>query len=286
MRYRSLLPAAALAVALVACSARAADVNDIKEKLFQAKKQYDEETRKFRTAVSDALDKREAAARKSGDKKALDAVKGDRDRYDKTGELPPDAPKAALAQVTAARGKLDKVYADAVRDLVKLKEDDAATAVEKEGQKFAIDAALMFGKRTPLTNYKALDVQVANNFFEKDTGKFKMDGEAVPHSVLMHPRTNSDASAGYALGGRMTVFRSHVGVPKHEGIAGDPATPLIFEVLGDGKSLWKSEPVAKLDTFQACEVRIDKVKTLTLRVSCPGDQGRAHAVWFGPVVIE
>ena len=44
----------------------------------------------------------------------------------------------------------------------------------------------------------------------------------------------------------MTVFRSAVGVPNHEGIAGPPATPLVFEVLGDNKSLWKSEPVSKL----------------------------------------
>jgi hypothetical protein len=97
-----------------------------------------------------------------------------------------DAPKAAQMQAGAAHAKPDKAYSDAARDLVKLKEDDAAAAVEKERHKFAIDAATAFGKRTHLVTLKAFDVKVANNFFEKDTGKFKMDNEAIPHSVLMH----------------------------------------------------------------------------------------------------
>jgi hypothetical protein len=56
--------------------------------------------------------------------------------------------------------------------------------------------------------------------------------------------------------------------------------------VGDGKPLWKSESVGKLDAGRPCEARIDKVKTLTLRVSRPGAPGWAHAVGFGPIFIE
>ena len=66
----------------------------------------------------------------------------------------------------------------------------------------------------------------------------------------------------------------------------NPATALTFEVLGDGKSLWKSKPVAKLDMYETCELKIDKVKTLTLRVSCPGPNTFARAMWYEPILVE
>jgi hypothetical protein len=90
----------------------------------------------------------------------------------------------------------------------------------------------------------------------------------------------------YTLGGKWTVLRATVGVPTIEEKTGNPATGLIFEVLGDGKSLWKSEPVTVIDTFQTCAVKVEKVKTLTLKVHCPGANFWARSVWFEPVLIE
>ena len=45
-------------------------------------------------------------------------------------------------------------------------------------------------------------------------------------------------------------------------------------------------PVTKLDTFQTCEITVEKVKTLTLRVRCPdGDEG-GRSVWVEPLIFE
>lgn len=282
---RRIVPALALAaLASALAPARGDDVETVKDKLFQAKKLYDGETRKFRAAVTEALDRREEAARKAGDKKAVEAVKVDRERFDKSGELPPATAPAARDQMKAARAKLDKAYTAAVKDLVKLKEDAAAEATEKEQQKFNVDASLLFGKRVYVSTLRAFNVKVHDNMF-KTTEKFKMDGEEVPHCIFIHPEKGGEGQASFALGGKATAFRAALGIPKYTDPQYNPAAPVTFEVLGDGKVLWKSEPVTKMDEFQTCTVNVERVKTLTLRISAR-DYGWAHAVWFAPIVTE
>ena len=151
--------------------------------------------------------------------------------------------------------------------------------------KTAFDSALLFGKRTHLSSLKASNVIVRNNWFEKDTSKYKMDGEAVPHSIFMHPDPKGEGRASFPLAGKAMAFQASVGIPKHEDQQPDPASAVTFEVWGDGKLLWKSEPVSKLDTFQKCTISVEKVKTLTIRASCK-DHSWAHAVWFAPFFVE
>ncbi len=284
--YCFLCSLAIVSLAVGLCPARADDADAVKEKLFQAKKTFDAETQKFRQAVGDLLDKREEAARKAGSKKQLDQVKAERTAFEATGDLPAMLPPAVLKTLTAARTNLDKAYQGGVRDYIRLKQDAAADAVEKERQAFLFTSVFISGKRTPLTTLKPFDIKAWNNWFEKDTDKYGMGKDAVPHSLFMHPNFKGEASVSYLLPPKALAFRATVGVPKHKDDQGKPASPLTFEVLGDGKSLWKSEPVAKLDTFQTCTVKVENVKTLTLRVHCPAEHGGAHAVWFAPVLAE
>lgn len=275
------------ATAVVAFApARGTDTDAIKENLFKAKKAYDEETQKFRAAVGEYFDKREDEARKSGNKKGVDQVKIDRDRFEQAGDLPPGCPKGPIAQAAAARTKLDGAYDTAVKEFTRLKEDAAAAATEKEQQEFLFSSAFITGRRTHLGNLKPTKIQVWNNWFERDSNKYTMGAGPVPHSVFMHPDARNVATVSYVIPPKATAFRASLGVPKHANDQGDPACPLTFEVLGDGKSLWKSEPVAALNAFQTCAVKLDKVKTLTLKVHCPDAHGGAHAVWFGPFVVE
>lgn len=282
-----------LLVAAVACAvllpARADSVDEVKEKLFQAKKEYDGEVRKFRTAVTEALDKREDAARKAGDKKALDAVKGDRARFEKDGEPPANA--LGLAQVRGARGKLDKAYSAAVKDLIRLKEDAAAESVEKEQQKFALESTIQFGKRTYLVTLKHFDVKAhgAGGFSNNGTFgtlKYKFEGEFASHSIFAHVPPDGNSQVSYTLGGKWTAMQVTVGIPKLQEDAGNPEVGMTFEVVGDGKTLWKSEPVTKIETYQVGAVSVSKVKTLTLRVNCPGNNAWGRTVWFEPILVE
>jgi hypothetical protein len=284
--YRFACVSAVLLLGLALGPARADDVESVRQKLFEAKKAYDGETQKFRKASADWFDKREEEARVSGNKKLVDQVKAERAAFEKDGETPQAFPVALHAQMRVARDTLDKAYGVAIKDYVRLKADAAAEATEKEQQKLVVESALAFGKRTYVGSLRATNVKVWNNWFEKDVNKYKMDGEAVPHSIFMHPDVRAAAQASFTLTGKPIVFRATVGIPKHEEVQGDSASPLTFEVLGDGVSLWKSKPVAKLDTYETCVVKVEKVKTLTLRVHCPDAHGGAHAVWFAPIVVE
>jgi hypothetical protein len=278
--------------------ARAGDVDAVKEKLFQAKKGFDAEVQNFKKAVSDLLDMREDTARKEGDKKDVDRIKAERAAFEKTGE-PTQVimiPDSIREPVTAARIKLNKAYTDAVKEYVRLKMDDEAEATEKEQQEFLFSSALSFGKRTSLNTLNHFDVKVWNNTFSNNgtyrfsesekTSKLKVNGELVPHTILLHPTTNSYSQVRYTLGGRWVALQATIGVPKIWDAQPDPRSLLTFEVMGDDKSLWKSEPVTKMDQFQTCTVNIEKVKTLTLRVHCPEKFNWACAFWIEPFLVE
>jgi hypothetical protein len=275
------------------CPARGDDAEDVKKKLYEAKKTYDTEGAKFRKGITDLLDKRETDARKAGNKKLVDQIKAEQKAFEQTGELPALIPTALRQQITTARGKLDKAYTTAIKDYTKLKEDTAAEAVEKERQKFQLSAALAFGKRIYLAGLKHSDLKIENPTGFSNNGtdpnskiKLKLDGELVPHSIFLVPPPNGSSEVTYPLTGKLLAFRVAVGVTRIGDDAGDPGTPLTFEVLGDGKSLWKSKPVAKLDVYETCELRLEKIQKLTLRVSCPGPNTLARAMWYEPILAE
>jgi|SRR5579883_125238 len=274
----------ALAVGL--CPARADDVESVKKKLYQAKKDYDGETRKFRKAVTDWLNKREADARRSGNKKLLDQLKDEQAAFENGEETPAKVPSMLQDQLRFARGELDKTYAAAVKAYVLLKEDKLAAATEKEQLKVVGESALLYGRRTYPSQLKPFDVQVHTNWYDLESKVAKIDGKLIPHSIMMHPEPKTFSNVSFNIGPKSSFFHAMVGVPSHRALNGDPESPLTFEVLGDGKSLWKSEPVDKRDALQTCLIRVEKVRVLSLRVHCSGGHIHAHGTWFGPVIAE
>src|SRR5258708_5861658 len=74
------------------CFGRADDAEMVKQKLYEAKKAFDGEAKKFQKAVADWLDQREGDARAGGNKKAVDQVKAERAAFEKSGELPTACP--------------------------------------------------------------------------------------------------------------------------------------------------------------------------------------------------
>ena len=283
LRYSAVALVVVLAIGL--CAAQADDAEAVKEKLFQAKKAYDAEVQKFKKAAGNWLDKREDDARKAGNRKLVDQIKGERDAFEKSGELPSTVPLNVRELVNAARMKLDKAYSAAIKEYLLLKMDDAAGSTEKEQHEFSLASAVAFGKRTYLSALVLSEVKVSFEL-QKDSAKYKMNGMAIPHSMFMVPFTRDEASVSFFLPPKALAFCVSVAVPTYDTNKDDPATALTFEVLADGKSLWKSEPVAKRDTFQTCTVLLGKVKKLTLKVHCPVDGANAHAVWFGPFLAE
>ena len=126
-----------------------------------------------------------------------------------------------------------------------------------------------------------------NNTGTFDDGKVKVEvnGAAIPHSIFLHPTSKAFSQVRYPLAGKYSFFRAALGVPNIRN-QGNPISPLTFEVLADDKSVWKSEPVTRKDEFQTCTIRVEKVKTLTLRVNCSGGDTNAWAYWIEPILVE
>ncbi|MDB5347146.1 MAG: hypothetical protein JWP89_5523 [Schlesneria sp.] len=102
-----------------------------------------------------------------------------------------------------------------------------------------------------------------------------------PKGLFTHPATKDVAVVSYEIGAlRKNVFRAHIGVADSRQY--DPATPLKFVVLGDGKKLYTSEPVKKWGVPQECEIQVRGVNELVLRVECDGPYDFAFAVWCEP----
>lgn len=62
------------------------------------------------------------------------------------------------------------------------------------------------------------------------------------------------------------------------------SAPLIFEILGDGKTLWTSRTLQQSADSEPFQVKITGVNVLKLSVNCRGQNGFAWAVWIEPAI--
>jgi len=109
-----------------------AEDDPIRTKLDQAIATYDAEVEKYRAAVIDYLDKREAAARKDANKRLVDQITLEREAFAEKGEAPKTLASTIKTQMVAARLNLESAYKTAVKDYTRGKQDEKASAVEKE----------------------------------------------------------------------------------------------------------------------------------------------------------
>lgn len=142
---------------------------------------------------------------------------------------------------------------------------------------------------TFLADLPAIDKKLQNNWFE--IGKvwgvpIVHQGEPGPHGIFLHARPDGVSSVKYRIDPAFRLFESGVFVPKVKPNQGNPATPLKFEVWGNGKSLWSSRPIGTMDVMQDCAVPLDGVTELQLRVVCPGRDNWGVAVWFEPRLVK
>jgi hypothetical protein len=151
-----------------------------------------------------------------------------------------------------------------------------------------------------LSDLEEFDVKVAEGRFGKngelgygagDSFQIRVNEKESPNGLSMHPESNTHAVAKYRWGKRAGTFRSFValndsaGAPGRRPGEGKIPTAVTFLVLGDGKVLWRSEPVDAARIVQECKVDITGVEVLELRVDCPGSNVNSQAVWLEPRVL-
>jgi hypothetical protein len=114
-------------------------------------------------------------------------------------------------------------------------------------------------------------------------GNFKVNNLEFPNGLGLHPPNNGLARVTYQLKGQYTSFATGVALIDDEyAFKGT----VYFSVVGDGKLLWKSEPVRKRGEVQFCSVTIRNVKNLEIWTESPGRAVGGHAVWLDPRVLK
>lgn len=108
---------------------------------------------------------------------------------------------------------------------------------------------------------------------------FQLQGKDAPHSIGMHPPPEGLAFIELKIDSKFSAFT--VVVSQNDRLPGMD-DPVIFTVYGDGKVLWKSEPLRAQRDTQRCSIPVKGVKTLKLEIHPTGSPRAGHMLWFEP----
>jgi len=107
----------------------------------------------------------------------------------------------------------------------------------------------------------------------------KVGGTISPFGLSAQPQPNGSSRLAYRLDGAYKKFQGSVGL---NDLAGESKTALVFQILGDGKPLWKSRPIRTFKDAEGFDLVVSDIRELTLVVDCPGDNTGARAEWMEP----
>ncbi|MBN9517027.1 hypothetical protein J0H58_00685 [bacterium] len=117
---------------LCAVAVRAQVSDPVKASLDKAVTTYTTEIKEFRAKVGMWLDDREKVARQAGDKKMVDQIKLEREALSRSDALPMTAPPELKQQSNEPQAKLERAYAEGVKDYIRRNKDKEATVLEQE----------------------------------------------------------------------------------------------------------------------------------------------------------
>ncbi len=135
------------------------------------------------------------------------------------------------------------------------------------------------GKSMFLSELQPRDVHLFPGVKWSDPVKF--DGAPSPHGLQAHPDAQGFARLVYDLPPKFRTLQGSVAIDDFMAGAGGSSQPIQFRIVGDGKELWKSQPIKKCKESEKFSADITGVKQLELFADCPSTWG-AHSVWLEP----
>ena len=111
----------------------------------------------------------------------------------------------------------------------------------------------------------------------------QVDGVRSPKGLSMHPPDLGYSSIKYRPGKQASLFKAKVALNDSTTLVFDNA---VFEVWGDGKRLWRSDPIHEPKRPQEASVDVTNVDILELRVNATSSHFGLHAVWFEPRLLQ
>jgi hypothetical protein len=189
----------------LALPATAAEPDPVAEKLDKALDAYKGEMKAYREKGTAWLEAREAAARKSGDRKRVDQVLEEQRLFRTVSDLPRTAPEDLRARPANAKAKLVKAYQSAVKEWTKAGDDARAKEAEKA-----------------LTMVQAgVDFSLDRRVWAHDKGRFRMVGKGVWEELtpegqtlklVEHDRTASEVELQHTFTGKVVTLKLRDGL--------------------------------------------------------------------------
>ena len=116
---------------------------------------------------------------------------------------------------------------------------------------------------------------------DTDRKRIVVNGKLALKGLCTHPNATTPCGASWRIEPAET-FQALVGIND----SAQSPSEIVFEVLGDGKLLWKSAPVKEPGKLQDCRVSVRNVSILELKAAtAPFKNQWAHAVWIDPYII-
>ena len=122
-----------------------------------------------------------------------------------------------------------------------------------------------------------------NGDLDEGRSKIKVNGVPSPKGLNMHPPDKGYMAVSYRLDKKAAVVKAAVALNDK---VQKPRNPAVFEVLGDGKSLWESQPIDKGTPQEECRIDVSGVLELELRVHAKPSNWDLWAVWIEPRLLE
>tara|TARA_B100001123_G_scaffold48600_2_gene49463 strand:- start:127 stop:3696 length:3570 start_codon:yes stop_codon:yes gene_type:complete len=144
-------------------------------------------------------------------------------------------------------------------------------------------------RHTPI----AIDVEWMNGWGFGNRGRMSVNGGLISvdnkhyrWAIGAHPGSQPVRSSRvvYRLDGRYEKLAGRVALCD----SSQPRSPVIFEVLGDGVELWRSNRINQVKVVEKFEVSLRNAKELELRATPTGSKGNVgcHTVWLDPVLTK
>lgn len=111
-----------------------------------------------------------------------------------------------------------------------------------------------------------------------------IEGAKKVRSLSICPEAKGEAWIKYDLRMRYRVLKGAVAL--NDTARPKAASAITFKVIGDGREIWKSEPIQVPRAKQVFKVDVTGVDELQLQVLCPEHNANAQAVWVDPVLSK
>jgi len=115
--------------------------------------------------------------------------------------------------------------------------------------------------------------------------RVRLNNATPAHALSMHPPLEGFSQVTYKLDGEFRTFTATVAIMESRDRR-DPASPVTFRLVGDGRPLWTSRQLRRQGDSLECNIQLRGIKTLILQVACGGINNAARAVWIDPQVSK